>query len=446
MTFLKKISRKNILDEKIFLFKLMKNKMKHFQKTLPNKLRLQGIQIPGTNVATILVLVGAGSRYENENIKGLSHFLEHMFFKGAKKYKTPKEVSTAVDSFGGEFNAFTGKEYCGYYIKSNKQNLELSTDVLSDMLLAPQFNTKEIEKERGVILEEMAMYLDAPMYQISWNFERLAFGDQPLGWDQIGTKESILSLQQKDFFEYKKSLYVPENTVITIAGAVEEKDLDLLEKYFQFENEKQTRTEKKFDTTKATEKLKIHTKKTEQYHISFGVRTMAERDDRFPALKILGVILGGNMSSRMFQNIREEKGLCYSIRTSVDEYTDTGLLRTNAGVKLSDVLRATEAIRYEYDQVREKGVTAKEMEKAKNYICGKTDLLTEDTEDIAHHYSKEVLLYQDIESFEEWKEKVKKTTQSEVNELAKELFQPENFRFCGIGPEIDEEALLKIIS
>lgn len=281
--------------------------MKLHKKRLKNGLRIQALEMPGTNVITTLILVGAGSRYEEKSISGISHFTEHMFFKGAKKYKTPKEVSEAVDSFGGEFNAFTGKEYAGYFIKSGKENFKKSLDVLADMLIHSKFDKQEIEKERNVILEEMAMYLDAPMYQISWDFERLIFGDQPLGRDQIGSSRLIKNVSQQQFLDYKNALYVPENMVICVAGAVKEKDLNSIEQFFEMPSQKQTKKAYPFNASLATEKYKIRNKKTEQYHISFGVRTCAENDKRFPALRILATVLGGNMSSRMFQKVREQK-------------------------------------------------------------------------------------------------------------------------------------------
>lgn len=421
--------------------------MKIHARTLKNGLRLQAIAMPGSNVVTTLILAGAGSRYETIDIAGISHFLEHMFFKGAKRYPTPKSVAEAVDSFGGEFNAFTGKEYAGYYVKSGQQNLEKSLDVLSDMLLNSTFQPDEIDRERGVILEEMAMYQDMPTYQISWDIERLIFGDQPLGRDQIGTKELINTVTQEQFKEYQTSLYVPENMVITVAGAVDEKTLDLIEKYFVFsKTTAPTRTPFAYDASKSTKKFSIREKKTEQYHISFGARTISEIDEKFPALKVLATVLGGNMSSRMFQHVREQKGLCYSIRTYIDEFTDTGLLTTNAGVKLDDVLKAAAAIRTEYDDIRENGITEEEFQKAKNYLLGKTDLATEDTEDVAHHFAKNELLYKSQESFADWKNKITHVEKADVEALAKEVLQPENLRFSGIGPAIDEEALQKIIS
>ncbi len=420
--------------------------MKTHQRTTSNDLKLIAVEMPGTNVVTTLILAGAGSRFETKKNAGISHFLEHMFFKGANKYKTPKAVAEAVDAFGGEFNAFTGKEYAGYYVKSGMENFQSACDVLSDMLLNSKFSKTEIEKERGVICEEMAMYLDAPMYQISWDFERLVFGDQPIGRDQIGTKDVILSVSQKDFFDYKNSLYTPDNCVIIASGAVNKKTLDELEKYFTFNNGKKSLEQKPFDKTLATKKFQLREKKTEQFHISFGVRALSERDPHFTALRILGTVLGGNMSSRMFQNVREEKGLAYSIRTQIDEFTDTGLLTTRAGVKLNDVLKAVEAIRFEYDQVHKNGITDAEFKKAKNFLLGKTDLATEDTEEVAHHFARNSLLYSETETFEEEKEKIRTVKKEDVNALAKKLFAPENFRFAGIGPAIDETNLLKLIS
>jgi len=419
--------------------------MKLFERKTDSGLKLQAISMPGTNVVTTMVLVGAGSRYEDKTNTGLSHFLEHMFFKGAKTYKTPKEVSEAVDSFGGEFNAFTGKEYAGYYVKSGQENLDTSLSVLSDMLIEATFPAEEIEKERGVILEEMAMYQDAPMYQISWDFERLVFGDQPLGWDQIGTAEVINNITRQQFVDYKESQYVADNMVIVCAGAVDATTLDKMETMFAVSDKPRGIPPTGFDKSFATNNLKLRVKKTEQYHLSFGVQTPSENDPLFPALKVLGVALGGNMSSRMFQRVRETQGLCYSIRTNVDEYSDTGLMTTRAGVKVTEVLKAIEAIRHEYDEVANNGITAEECQKAINYLVGKTDLSTEDTEDVAHEYAKNALLYGNVETYEDWKNKVRAVKLEDVNKLAQDLFQPTNFRFAGIGPAQNEAKINELL-
>lgn len=420
--------------------------MKLHSKKLENGLTIQVVEMPGTNVVTSLILVGAGSRHENKNINGIAHFLEHMFFKGGEKYKTCKEVSSTIDGLGAEFNAFTTEEIVGYYVKSAKKHVDISLGVLSDMLVKARFPKKEIEKERGVILEEVAMYLDLPMQQIADDFTTLLFGDQPLGRSILGSPEVIKSVTQKDFFDYKEALYVPENIVITLAGAVGKEDISRVEKYFDFESGKQIKEMSPFDLKFSIKKYNIREKQTEQYHISFGVLGLSEKNMLYPVQKVLSTILGGNMSSRMFLNVREEKGLCYSIRTTTRGFSDIGFFTTRAGVRLDKVLNVVEAIRTEYNEIAKNGVTEGELIKAKAFVQGKIDLATEDTEQVAFHYGGNALLYTLQESYEEKKQKIEKVTKEEVDALAKELLQPEKYRFAGIGPKLDEEKLLALIS
>ena len=420
--------------------------MKLHSKKLKNGLTIQIVEMPGTNVVTSLILVGAGSRYEDKSEDGIAHFLEHMFFKGGDKYRNQKEVSSTIDSVGAEFNAFTSEEVVGYYVKSAKQHIDKSLDVLSDMLISARFPEEEIEKERGVILEELAMYLDFPMRKIGDDFQSLLFGDQPIGRDITGDSGVIKSVNQKDFFNYKEKLYVPENIVITLAGAVTKDDISRVEKYFNFDTKKQTKEAAPFDEKLTTEKYSIREKQTEQYHISFGVLGLSKEDKQYPVERVLTTILGGNMSSRMFSNIRGEKGLCYSISTYAEGFSDTGVFTTRAGVKLDKVLDAVEAIRTEYDTIAKDGVTEEELIKAKAYLQGKIDLATEDTEEVAFYYGENTLSHRIQESHEEFKEKIAKVTKGEVDALAKELLRPEKYRFAGIGPKIDEEKLLSLIS
>ena len=420
--------------------------MQLHSKTLNNGLRIRLVEMPGTNVVTSLVLVGAGSRYEEKEISGISHFLEHMFFKGGEKYTTPKMVSETIDTLGAEFNAFTSKEFVGYYVKSGKQHIDTSLDVLSDMLISAKFPPEEIEKERGVILEEMAMYLDLPIYQVGWDFENSLFGDQPIGRDEIGTKELITTVTQKDFFDYKNALYTPENTVVLLAGAVKDADISRIEKYFTFPDGKQSKVALPYDANLPTERFSIRVRPTEQYHLHFGVVGLSEEDDRYPAQVVLATILGGNMSSRMFQHVREELGLCYSIKTSGGGYSDVGVVSTRAGVKLGKVHDALAAIRHEYDLIATSGVTAEELKSAKSFLCGKEDLQTEDTEQVALFYGLNQLLRKKDESFEDVKQKITAVTKEDIDALAKELFTKERYNLALIGPEIDEEKARQAIS
>ncbi|MBU0578316.1 insulinase family protein [Patescibacteria group bacterium] len=403
--------------------------------TQENGLKIILSPIEGTKSCTVLCLVGAGSRFENKEINGISHFLEHMFFKGAKKYRNAAEVASAIDSVGGDFNAFTGKEYAGYFVKLASHQKEVAFDVIGDMMINATFLPEEIEKERGVILEEYNMYQDTPMYQVGWDFERLLFGDQPMGWDQIGTKEIIKNLTREQFQDYKNSLYTPDNTVISISGDFDEAEvMDLVKKYFAFEDEKRARHFEEYKKIEADKKIISQHKKTEQGHVIIGVEGMSYLDDEIWTEKILSVILGGNMSSRMFMNVREAKGLCYYIRTTTDDYTDTGAISTSAGVDLSRVDMAITAILEEYRKIMESPVDADELNKAKEFMKGKIILRLEDSEEYAHLMGKQALLYPEIDSVDEILKKIDAVTAESVQKLSQKLFAEENLRLAMIGP------------
>ncbi|PIZ76007.1 hypothetical protein COY05_02750 [Candidatus Peregrinibacteria bacterium CG_4_10_14_0_2_um_filter_38_24] len=415
------------------------------QTKLENGLRIITNKLSGTQSATVLVLVGAGSRYEKIAQRGLSHFLEHMFFKGAKKYTDTKQVSEAIDSVGGEFNAFTGKEYAGYYVKVAVENTEIACDVLSDMMVHATFRQEEIDKERGVILEEYNMYQDTPMYQIGWDFERLVFGDQPLGWDQIGTKEVIGGVMHDDFANYKKQLYTPENTVIAVVGNIdEEKILEMVKKYFVLENAK-----KAFEFLPVApmegERISLREKKTEQAHVAVGFSGYAETHKDHWALKVLSVILGGNMSSRMFLGVREAKGLAYYIHTSTDDYMDCGAIVTNAGVDLTRIDDAVKGIIEEYRKLRDEGVPEEELQKAKSYVKGKMVLSLEDSEEFAHLLAKYALLHGESKSPEEIAAAVDAVTIDDVMRVAKDLFKADRMKIAAIGPYDDKERFEKLM-
>lgn len=400
----------------------------------------------GTAAVTVLVFAGAGSRYEVQGNRGISHFLEHMFFKGGKKYTNSAAVSMAIDGVGGDFNAFTGKEYAGYYVKVDSTHTELACDVLGDMLLNATFPQEEIEKERGVIIEEYRMYQDTPMYQAGWDFETLVYGDQPLGWDTIGTEEVIRGVNQKDFAEHKADLYTPDNLVVTFAGNItKEKAMELAEKHFgQIGGNKKT----SFAAVKphAGKRVALTNKQTEQAHLVLGVEAVSAVDDDYFAQKILSVILGGSMSSRMFLRIREARGLCYYISTSTDNYLDTGLLSTRAGVDQTRLHEAISAIRTEYDLMAKDGISEAELKLAKDFLKGKITLSMEDSEERAHFFGKQALMYKKTRDLPEYFEEIAKVSKGQVNSLAARLLQPDRLRLVVIGKEKEEEKLRALIS
>ena len=400
----------------------------------------------GTASVTAMVFAGAGSRYEQEHERGISHFLEHMFFKGGDRYKNTKEVSMAIDAVGGEFNAFTGKEYAGYYVKVAAEHVDLGCDVLGDMLCNASFPQEEIEKERGVIIEEDRMYQDTPMYRAGWDFEELLFGDVPLGWDTIGTHKVINSVQQADFQAHKDRLYTPDNVVVAFAGNIKESQAnELTEKYLSGISGTKDREYLALENY-GSERVNLRTKKTEQSHLVIGVPGVSSQDDRHFAHKLLSIILGGNMSSRMFLNIREAKGMCYYIDTDTDSYMDAGALSTRAGIDQSRLEEAIKLIINEYDKVVKDGVEAEEVARAKSYLKGSIILSLEDSEELAHFYGKQQLMYPKVRDLEQYMKEIEAVSQEEIESLAKELLAHENLRLAVIGSTDDKAGLEKLLA
>ncbi len=425
------------------------------QKKLQNGLQVVTSTLTSTKTVTLLILVGAGSRYETDAERGIAHFQEHMFFKGGDKFQTAKDVARAIDGVGGDFNAFTGKEYVGYYVKVASEKKEFAFDVLSDMLLHAKFPQEEIEKERGVILEEMNMYEDMPIYKIGWDFEELMFGDHPMAKDQIGTVELIKTVNQEDFQNYKNNLYTPDNIIITATGNITESEtLELTKKYFNFEDKPQIQsrfaTPFSWDNFGKGEKSRvfIRNKKTEQAQIVIGFPSFDRSSKKTDAVKLLSIILGGNMSSRMFSSVREEKGLCYSIGSSVDSYTDCALFSTRAGVTIERTSEAIEAIKEEYFKITTDlgRPTAEELERAKNYYKGKLTLSMEDSESVANFYGTQFVLKDKVVTLDEYFKIIDSITIDEIVSVAKELFVLEKISMALIGPfDGKEKELEKVL-
>lgn len=416
------------------------------KEVLKSGLRLVTKRLSSTQSATVLVLVGAGSRYETKRINGISHFLEHMFFKGAKKYPSAKDVSEAIDEVGGDFNAFTGKEYVGYYVKVAAKHADVAFNVLSDMLIHSKLDPHEIDKERGVIMEEYNMYQDTPMYQVGWDFERLVYGDQPMGWDQVGTKELINSVTQEDFRKYQRELYTPENIIVSVAGNIHHAEVAKeVERLFKFHDGRKQYQAAALEKNSSRKRVFLQNKKTEQTHVVVGFPAYAEEHKDHYVEKVLAVILGGGMSSRMFLGVREAKGLSYYIQTSTDDYTDSGIISTRAGVDVKRTKLAVEAICEEYRKVRDTKVPAAELKKAKEYLKGKLVLRLEDSEEYAHLIGKQELLYAKADSPEKIMEEIDKVTVADLQRVAEELFVNDKLRLAVIGPYEKEEEFEEVL-
>ncbi|PJC37495.1 hypothetical protein CO046_00260 [Candidatus Peregrinibacteria bacterium CG_4_9_14_0_2_um_filter_53_11] len=414
--------------------------------TLPNGLRIITKKLSSTQSATVLVLVGAGSRYESKRLNGISHFLEHMFFKGAEKFKSAKEVSEAIDMIGGDFNAFTGKEYVGYYVKVAAQHTKTALDVIADMLLHSRFDTTEIDKERGVIMEEYNMYQDTPMYQVGWDFERLIYGDQPMGWDQVGSKELIKTVTREDFIAYQGALYTPENIVVSVAGNIDHDEVvGIIEKLFHFDDRKKAYEASPLEINEDQKRVFLQHKRTEQTHVVVGFPAYPEDHKDHYVEKVLAVVLGGNMSSRMFLSVREAQGLCYYISTSTDDYMDTGIISTRAGVDVKRSHLAVEAICAEYAKIKGELIPEAELYKAKEYLKGKLVLRLEDSEEYAHLIGKQELLYKDIHGPEKIMEEIDAVTAEDIKRVTEDLFDEDKLRLAVIGPYEETAEFEKVL-
>jgi predicted Zn-dependent peptidase len=424
--------------------------MQFQKKILSNGLRILTIPMPSFESATVLVMVAAGSRYETKKNNGISHFLEHMAFKGTEKRPSAMDISSLIDGMGGEFNAFTGKETTGYYIKSSKDHVETSIDVLSDMLQNSKLDPAEIDKERGVIIEEINLYEDMPARKIGDIYEQLLYGDTPMGWDIAGEKENIRTITREDFQSYMSSLYSATNMTVVVAGGIDQdKVVEQVEKYFggmpKFDPVKHLALVESQDKP---EMLLKH-KKTEQIHIALGVRTVSvDSDKRYP-LSVLSSILGGGMSSRLFHEVREKRGLAYYVRSSSDEYADAGTFVSTAGIDPKRVTEAVEVMMAEYAKVGQgkMELTDTELKKAKEYLKGHFVLDLEDSRSVASFYAHEELLEKSVENPDKVIEKIEAVTKEQVEAVGREFFVEKGLNLALIGNFEDRqklESLLKL--
>ncbi len=425
------------------------NYMEFHRTVLPNGLRVLTIPMSSFESVTVLVMVKAGSRYETRENNGISHFLEHMAFKGTEKRPSAIAISTLIDGIGGEFNAFTGKEVTGYYIKSSANHIDLCMDVLSDMLMHSLFDPKEIDKERGVILEEINLYEDTPARKIGDIYERLLYKDTPMGWDISGEKDVIRKIQREDFLFYMSSLYSADNIVIVVAGGIDSaKAKELVNNHFGDMNKFNTLNYTKVVENQEKPAVFIKRKTTEQVHIALGVRTVPlEHRDRYP-LSLLSAILGGGMSSRLFHEVREKRGLAYYVRSSSEHYQDCGSLVSMAGVDPKRVEEAIKVMVQEYGKIRnsKSEIRNEEVTKAKKFLKGHLVLELEDSRAVAGFYGSQEMLEKKIDTPEEVIAKTKSVSLEDVERVAKRYFVNKGLNLAVIGnfpsPSADGEGQL----
>ncbi len=421
--------------------------MKFTKKVFPNGMTLITVPMAGNPTATVFVTAKTGSKYETARISGLSHFLEHMCFKGTTKRPSAKIITTELDAIGAMTNAFTSHEYTSYYAKADKQHLDTILDVVSDIYLDPQIPKEELEKERGVILQEYKMYLDDLRWRVTDVWMNLLYGDVPAGWNIVGNPKTIAEVTQKDFLNYHKKQYGAENTVIVVAGNVDEKEVQKkIKKTF-----KDIQTTIHSKAARVVEKqngprIKIVYKDSDQTHIVLGVRSFPANDPRNKTMRVLRAILSGGMSSRLFQKMREELGICYYVYADNDTYTDHGNFMVGAGVDQKRLEVAIDAILNELHMLTVELVSEEEMKKAKEGMIGKMNLSLESSDDVGRFVLSRVAVGSPIQTPEEIAKEIQAVTAMEVLELAKELFTDKTLNLAIVGKHKNEKALLKALT
>jgi len=420
--------------------------MGYKKTTLKNGLRIITVPAKNTKTAAVLVLIKTGSKYETKDINGISHFLEHMFFKGTKKRSNTMKIVEPLDQIGGHYNAFTSQEYTGYWAKVDAGHLDLALDWVSDIYINSLFDVKEIDKERGTILQEINMILDMPMRYVSDLWLKLLYGDQPAGWDIAGNENTVKSIQRNDFINYLKNHYSAKNTVIAVAGNIkQEETINKIKKYFQKINEYKIKDKLPVKEKQNKPEVLIHYKETDQTHLILGVRAYNMfHPDRY-ALSILGDILGGYMSSRLFISVREKQGLAYYIKAGADMDTDVGYLAASSGVDNQRIDKAIKTILEEFKKITKQKVGPKELKKAKDHIKGSALIGMEASDEQASFYASQELLTDKILTLEEKFSKIDKVTVNDIQRVAKDIFRSEKLNLALIGPFKDKKRFDKLL-
>jgi len=418
-----------------------------FEKTtLGNGIRVVTAPMPQVGSVACFVMLAAGSRYETPDSKGIAHFAEHMFFKGTERRPTARTIATEIDAIGGEFNAFTGKEITGYYVKCGAETRDIALDVLTDMLLHSRFESSEIEKEKGVILEEMNVYLDAPQRYVGSVYDRLLFADQPLGWDILGTKETVEAATRDTFVSYLDAWYRPERIVVGIAGQVGNGLHDRLEELLGGIETSETGGPAAVELPPDTSPVLLHTKQSEQAHVILGVRGYPIGHPNRYALQLLAVVLGGGMSSRLFTEVREKRGLAYYVHAANNAYTDTGTFYSGAGVDVDRVDEAIATILGELRKIAAEPVPADELEKARGYSKGRFVLRLESPQATIQYGLRREVLEGEIEEPDEHLRRLDEVTQQDVQRVARDLFDSTRLYLALVGPFDDPTRFEKLLA
>lgn len=404
-------------------------------KTLANGLKIILVPMPNSLTTTVLVLTKTGSKYETKDINGISHFLEHMMFKGTKKRPNSKKISEELDGLGAQYNAFTGHEYTGYYTQTEPRYFKKSLDIVSDIYLNATLPPKEIKKERGVIIGEIEMIEDIPQREVWYMFTDVLYGDQPAGWPIIGNRKNIKKIKREDFINYRKENYVASSTVVVVAGKIDEKNVvNEIKKVFKDISTSKKYIKKKTKDTQRKNNVLIKTKKTSQTHLILGFRAYDANHKDSATLLVLSGILGGGISSRLFQKIREQLGAGYYIKSDLEISSDHGFLAISTGVDNKRVKEIVKVILDETRLIKNELVSEEELKKVKNYLIGNLFASLETSSARAQFYGLEEVLGKKLKTPQEYAKEIETVTAQDIKKVAENIFKTNKSNLALIGP------------
>ncbi len=404
------------------------------RQMLPNGLRVLTAPVPQAQSVSCFVMLAAGSRYETRETNGIAHFAEHMFFKGTERRPTARDIAGEVDAIGGEFNAFTSKEYTGYYVRCAAEHRDVALDVLVDMLRNSKFDATEIDREKGVIIEEMNMYFDTPRDFIDGVYEELVYGDHPLGWDIIGRKETVQGATRDTFMGYLGEWYKPSRMVVGVGGRIGDGLIERVEELLGGLEDAPTGSPLPASASVNGTAVKVHTKASDQAHICLGVRSRPIDDPDRYVLMVLSTVLGGGMSSRLFTEVRERRGLAYYVFATNHSYTDAGSLYAQAGVDIDRIDDAVGTVAAELRKIAAEAVPDDELRKAKNFAKGRFVLQIESPHGLIMFGLRREVLEGGATEPEEVLAGLEAVTADDVQRVAQELIDDGALRLAVIGP------------
>jgi predicted Zn-dependent peptidase len=407
----------------------------HQKFLLDNHLRLIVNELPHTRSVTTSMYVATGARYEDERVSGISHFIEHMLFKGTAKRPTAHDVAVAIESIGGYFNASTGQELTNYYVKVAYQHFGIGLDVLSDMLCAPLFDSNEVEKERRVIMQELRETFDTPEDLVFFDLDALMWLPHPLGRDVAGSIESVGAISRADMLDYLAQHYHADNLVVSVAGYVKANEMvpQIAEKLSVLRAAPRE-SFSRFQAQQTNARWNVRYKRTEQAHVA--VSTWAydrKHPDRY-AIGVLNTILGDGMSSRLFQEIRERRGLAYSVSSFGSSLEDCGYFGSYAAVEPKNAAATLEAMLCEWARLASEPVSAQELNKAKELIKGGILLSMEDTHSIAGWFGRQEAYRQEIVTVDDVTAQIDRVTVDDVQRVARDIFRSDWLNLAVVGP------------